>query len=63
MSPLALGTSHAPTESIVAAFQGTEYDTGLDLVLLSEIRDYLHDFASEIPGFRFAGSKDVGYRC
>lgn len=40
MSPLALGTSHAPTESIVAAFQGTEYDTGLDLVKLGEIREY-----------------------
>jgi oxaloacetate decarboxylase alpha subunit len=40
LSPLALGTSHAPTESMVAAFQGTEYDTGLDLVLLNEIRDY-----------------------
>ena len=40
MSPLALGTSHAPTESIVAAFAGTEYDTGLDLILLNEIRDY-----------------------
>lgn len=40
MSPLALGTSHAPTESMVAALQGTKYDTGLDLVLLTEIRDY-----------------------
>lgn len=40
MSPLALGTSHAPTESMVAAFQGTEYDTGLDLMLLNEIRNY-----------------------
>lgn len=40
MSPLALGTSHAPTESLVAALQGTEYDTGLDLMLLNEIRDY-----------------------
>jgi oxaloacetate decarboxylase alpha subunit len=40
MSPLALGTSHAPTESMVAALQGTQYDTGLDLVLLNEIRDY-----------------------
>ena len=40
MSPLALGTSHAPTESMVAALQGTEYDTGLDLVLLTEIRSY-----------------------
>ena len=40
MSPLALGTSHAPTESIVAAFQGTEYDTGLNLKALGEVRDY-----------------------
>jgi len=40
MSPLALGTSHAPTESIVAALKGTEYDTGLDLLLLNEIREY-----------------------
>lgn len=40
MSPLALGTSHAPTESMVAALHGTEYDTGLDLVLLTEIREY-----------------------
>ena len=40
MSPLALGTSHAPTESMVAALKGTEYDTGLDLILLNEIRDY-----------------------
>ncbi len=40
MSPLALGTSHAPTESMVAALAGTEYDTGIDLVALSEIREY-----------------------
>ena len=40
MSPLALGTSHAPTESMVAALKGTEYDTGLDLKLLTEIREY-----------------------
>lgn len=40
MSPLALGTSHAPTESMVAALQGTEYDTKIDLVALSEIREY-----------------------
>ena len=40
MSPLTLGTSHAPTESMVAALKGTEYDTGLDLVALSEVREY-----------------------
>ena len=35
ISPLALGTSHMPTESLVAALQGTEYDTGLDLKKLN----------------------------
>lgn len=47
MSPLALGTSHAPTESMVAALQGTEYDTGLDLVLLNEIREYFMGLRSK----------------
>lgn len=40
MSPLALGTSHPATESMVAALQGTPYDTGLDLKKLSEISAY-----------------------
>lgn len=40
ISPLALGTSHAPTESMVAALSGTEYDTGLDLVALADVREY-----------------------
>ena len=34
MSPLAMGTSHAPTESMVATLQGTPYDTDLDLAKL-----------------------------
>ena len=40
MSPLAMGTSHPATESMVAALQGTEYDTGLDLKALTKIRDF-----------------------
>ncbi len=40
ISPLAMGTSHPATESMVAALKGTPYDTGLDLNILSEIRDY-----------------------
>lgn len=40
MSPLALGASHAPTESIVAAFQGTEFDTGIDLKKLNPVREH-----------------------
>ena len=41
MSPLALGTSHPATESIVAALQGTEYDTGLSLTALNEVRAHV----------------------
>ncbi|MDD2955469.1 MAG: oxaloacetate decarboxylase subunit alpha [Oscillospiraceae bacterium] len=40
MSPLALGTSHPATESMVAAFAGTEFDTGLDLKKLNVVREY-----------------------
>ena len=40
MSPMAMGTSQPPTEPIVAALQGTPYDTGYDLDKLVEICDY-----------------------
>lgn len=40
ISPLAMGTSHAATESIVAAFKGTPYDTGLDLNKLNVVRSH-----------------------
>jgi oxaloacetate decarboxylase alpha subunit len=40
LSPLALGTSQPATEPIVAALHGTQYDTGLDLNLLSKISAY-----------------------
>ena len=40
MSPLALGTSHPATESMVAALQGTEHDTGLDLNKLNVVREH-----------------------
>jgi len=40
LSPLAMGTSHPATESMVAALAGTEYDTGLDLKKLNEATRY-----------------------
>lgn len=40
ISPMALGTSQPATEPMVAVLKGTEYDTGYDLGLLSEIADY-----------------------
>ncbi len=39
MSPLSLGTSQPPTESVVASLQGTPRDTGIDLRTLREVRN------------------------
>ncbi len=43
ISAFAGGTSHPPTESMVAAFRGTELDTKLDLELLQQIGFYFYD--------------------
>ncbi|MCL2013477.1 MAG: oxaloacetate decarboxylase subunit alpha [Oscillospiraceae bacterium] len=40
ISPLALGTSHPATETMVEAFKNTEHDTGLDLQKLFKLREY-----------------------
>jgi pyruvate carboxylase subunit B len=40
MSPISGGTAAPATESIVAAFQDTPWDTGYDLELLIELRKY-----------------------
>ena len=57
ISSLGGGTSHSPTESMVAALRGTEYDTGLDLEALQEVGMYFytvrkkyHQFESDYTG-------------
>ncbi len=40
ISPMAMGTSQPATEPIVAALEGTEYDTGLNLTELDEVSKY-----------------------
>jgi len=57
ISPFSSGTSHPPTESMVAALKGTAHDTGLDLSLLQEIGMYFYEvrkkyrrFESEFTG-------------
>src|SRR3989338_7778582 len=37
------GASHSSTESIVAALQGTPYDTGLDLAAIQELTAYFYE--------------------
>ena len=39
ISPFAWGASQPPTESMVAALAGTRHETGLDLALLSQIKE------------------------
>ncbi len=40
ISPMAMGTSQPPTEAMVAALQGTDYDTGISLSDLDAITKY-----------------------
>jgi len=57
ISAFAGGASHPPTESLVAALHGTEYDTGFDLEAVQKIGFYFrdvrkkyHQFESEFTG-------------
>lgn len=57
MSPLAGGTSHPPTETMVAALRGTPYDTGLQLPRFIPIAEHFraarkkyHQFESDFTG-------------
>ncbi|MDN6320797.1 MAG: sodium-extruding oxaloacetate decarboxylase subunit alpha [Marinobacter sp.] len=51
ISSFSSGTSHPATESQVAALKDTDYDTGLDLTLLSEIADYFRDVRKKYQQF------------
>ena len=48
LSPLANGTSQPATEALVATLAGTQYDTGLDLKLLSEIATHFRGVANRM---------------
>jgi len=48
---LAMGASQPATDTLVAALKGTAYDTGLDLLLLSQVSDYFKEISCsyEVP--------------
>ncbi len=48
------GASHSTTESMVAALQGTEYETGLSLPLLQEIAAYFREVRKKYWQFESA---------
>lgn len=49
LSPLALGTSQPAVEPMVAVLEGTPYDTGLDLELVSAISEKLTAIKAKYP--------------
>src|SRR5690606_34599010 len=51
ISSLSMTYGHSPTESVVAIFQGTERDTGLDLELLEEIAAYFREVRKKYAKF------------
>ena len=51
ISPLAGGTSHPPTESMVAALAGTEHDSGLNLEALQDIAAYFREVRKKYARF------------
>jgi len=57
ISSFSNGASHPPTETMVAALKGTEFDTGLDLELIQEIGMYFHEVRKKYHQFEseFAG--------
>ncbi|MBK9326921.1 MAG: sodium-extruding oxaloacetate decarboxylase subunit alpha [Hydrogenophilales bacterium] len=55
ISAFSEGASHPTTESLVAAFAGTEYDTGLDLGKLQEIAAYFREARKKYWQFEMTG--------
>ena len=57
LSPLGNGTSQPATEPLVATLQGTEYDTGLDLGILSELAVHFRGVADRLQKDGFLDPK------
>lgn len=51
ISSMSMTYGHSPTESVVAMFQNTEHDTGLDLLLLEEIAAYFREVRKKYAKF------------
>ena len=51
ISSMSMTYGHSPTETLVATFQGTERDTGLNLTLLEEIAAYFRQVRKKYAKF------------
>jgi oxaloacetate decarboxylase alpha subunit len=51
ISSMSMTYGHSPTESLVAILEGTERDTGLDIILLEEIAAYFREVRKKYAKF------------
>ncbi len=51
ISSMSMTYGHSPTEALVAIFEGTERDTGLDILLLEEIAAYFREVRKKYAAF------------
>lgn len=59
-TPFALGTSQPSTDVMVKAFEGTEYDTGLDVNKLIEVSKYFEPYREECLKSGLLSTKVLG---
>ena len=59
-TPFALGTSQPSTDVMVKAFEGTEYDTGLDVNKLIEVSKYFEPYREECLKSGLMSTKVLG---
>jgi len=51
ISSMSMTYGHSPTEAVVATFEGSERDTGLDIKLLEEIAEYFREVRKKYAKF------------
>ncbi|SDZ88265.1 oxaloacetate decarboxylase, alpha subunit [Oribacterium sp. KHPX15] len=59
-TPFALGTSQPSTDVMVKAFEGTEYDTGLDVNKLIDVSNYFEPYREECLKSGLLSTKVLG---
>lgn len=54
ISSMSMGTSHPPTEAMVAALAGSDRETGMDIALLKEISEYFRAVRKKYAAYESA---------
>ena len=60
LSPFALGTSQPATEALVKTLEGSEFDTGINLDVLTEISEYFKGYREECLASGLMNTKVLG---